>query len=180
MTIKGWHIDHQWQESFVSALSARGASGQAVSQALAAVDDELSATGSTAQERFGDPAEHARRIALTDDPALRRASQTRGVLLALLGLLGMALALWGFTAVARRVDEVIGMSPVVPLVLGLLLVVGSAIADSLLGQRADIVLARMGAAQPSGAKAFVLNRLGPWLVVLLTLVGMLLIWLRDR
>lgn len=178
MTIKAWHIDKDWQETFVAALGKRGASPQAVNHALEVVDDALTASGSTAQEEFGDPEEYAGKVSIADDPEAARASQTKAVLLALLGLVGMFLALWGFTALTRDVDRLIGMPPVLPLVVGLVVVVGAAVADSLLGQRADIYRARVGAAEAPGALAFVVNRLGPWIIVLLTLVGMLLIWIR--
>lgn len=180
MTIKAWRIDHDWQEAFVSALTGRGASGQAVARALAEVDDALAVSGSTAEQQFGEPKAYAATVTIVRDADTDRASQSRAVLLAVFGLLGMFLTLWGFTAIAREVDTVIGLSPYIPLVLGIVIVLAAALADTALGRRADFIQAELGRSRAEGAGATLVNRLAPWLIVLLTAVGMALIWIRYR
>lgn len=180
MTMRSWHVEHEWQEEFVASLRRRGASGQAVSRALTEVDERLGESGRTALEELGPAREYAEQVVVTTDAETERASRTRALLLALLGLVGMFLALWGITGVARQVDSLAGMAPKVPLVVGIVVVLAAAVADAALGRRADFVHAELGQARAQGAGALLLNRLGPWLVVLLTAVGMLLIWTRYR
>ncbi|YAL84180.1 hypothetical protein ACMYYO_05035 [Dermacoccaceae bacterium W4C1] len=105
----------------------------------------------------------------------RESSQRAAIGLALVGLVGMFLALWGFTGLIRDVDKIAGMAPVLPLVVGIVLVLGAAVADAALGRNADFYAAGTG-----GVWGFVVNRLAPWIVVLLTAIGILAIWLRYR
>lgn len=177
MTTKKWNVDHDWQEELVTALRRRGASPQQIGDVLADVDDRLGRSGGSARDELGDPKEYADRVTVSSSPAATRSSQRRAIALALLGLLGMFLALWGMTGVAKDAETVLAVPPIVPLVVGLLLAIGAALVDSLLGAKADVVHGREHA---GGAKALLLNRLGPWIVVALTLVGMLLTWLKYR
>lgn len=179
MTIKAWHIDTEWQEPFVAALSKRGATPQAVNSALAKVDDALTKSGQKAAEQFGDPTEYAAAVDITGSID-GKVSRIRAILLAVAGLVGMFLALWGFTGLARDVDKVAGMPPWIPLVVGLLIVVAAAIGDTVLGHHADIFQTPAGEREAPGALAFVLNRLAPWIIVALTGIGMLLIWIKEH
>lgn len=180
MTVKAWHIDKDWQEPFVEALRSRGASPQAIDKALEHVDDRLTASGESAQQEFGDPADYAATVNLTEESAAeRRASQGRAIALAVAGLVGMFLALWGFTGLIRDVDKIAGMPPLLPMIVGIVVVLAAAIADLLLGRAADIYGVEVGRAGDHGALAVVANRLAPWIIVALTAIGMLLISIRH-
>lgn len=174
MTIKQWNIPSDWQEPFVAKLTERGASGTVVNTALEAIDDKCKAAGEEPLALFGEPRAYAESVILPDTKAASR-SRTKAIALALLGLLGMFLTLWGWAAMQKDTDKLIGMSPVVIFVIGALLCLGAAIADALLGAKADVV---HGA--PQKGSALLLNKLGPWIIVALTLVGMLLIWVRNN
>lgn len=67
-----------------------------------------------------------------------------------------------------------------PFVVGLVLALVAAVADTVLGRAADVFQAPAGEDGAPGGLAFVANRLAPWLIVALTLIGMLLIWIRYR
>ncbi|KNX36654.1 hypothetical protein VV01_05020 [Luteipulveratus halotolerans] len=179
MTIKAWRIEKDWQEPFVATLKDRGASAQVVGAALGKVDDALTASGKSAAEHFGDPRSYAAGVDISGSVD-GRVSRIRAILLAVAGLIGLFLTLWGFTGMVRDgVDKIAGMPPVLPFVVGLVLVVGSAIADTLLGRHADVFQTPAGETEAPGALALVLNRLAPWIIVALTLIGMLLIWIKE-
>ncbi|AKU17466.1 hypothetical protein [Luteipulveratus mongoliensis] len=179
MTIKAWHIDEEWQEPFVTALKARGASAEAIGQALGKVDDALSASGKKAADHFGDPKAYAAGVDITGSID-GRVSRIRAILLAAAGLIGMFLTLWGFTGMVRDLDKIAGMPPVLPFVVGLVIVLAAAVADTVLGRQADMFQTPAGETEAPGGLAFVLNRLAPWIIVALTLIGMLLIWIKDH
>ena len=71
-----------------------------------------------------------------------------------------------------------GLSPWVPFGVGLALVVLSALADAILGRRSDVFQVTEGT-QPTPVQTLA-NRLAPWILVLITALGILLIWLRYR
>lgn len=98
-------------------------------------------------------------------------SRTRALALALAGLLGMFLTLLGWTGHVRKLDTTWGVSPVVWIVIGAVIVLGAAIADAVLGARADFV---GPSATPSGSATF-LNRLLPWVIVAMTAIGMVVV-----
>ncbi|NHN55700.1 hypothetical protein G9U51_07915 [Calidifontibacter sp. DB0510] len=175
MTTKKWNIEPEWQEPFVAALTRRGADGHAINGALSGVDQECLAKGKPARELFGDPEKYAEGIVLPGTQAAK-ASRARAIVLQIVGLIGMFLTLWGWTGMRRQVDSLLGMSPVVPFVIGLILTLGAAITDVVLGSRADVYALDPGQ-KPTGRQLF-LNKIAPWLIVLLTLVGMLIIWAR--
>ncbi|GAB3585863.1 DUF1129 domain-containing protein [Calidifontibacter terrae] len=177
MTIKAWNIEHEWQEPFVAKLTDRGATPHVVDAALSAIDDRCTATGKAALELFGEPTEYAQNVILPNTEAAKE-SQLRAIGLAVLGLIGMFVALWGWTGHVRSSDSVLGMNPWIVVVIGLVLCVGAAIADLALGNRADFSTSTPGT-QQSG-RALLVNRLAPWIIVALTLIGMLIIWLRYR
>lgn len=180
MSVKAWHIDEDWQEPFVEALRGRGASPHAIDTALAYVEDRLAGSGESAQQEFGDPGEYAATVNLVEeDEAARRASQGRAIALAVAGLVGMFLALWGFTGLVREVDKVAGMPPLLPLILGIVVVLAAAVADLLLGRAADVYGVEVGRSRAEGPLALVANRLAPWIIVALTAIGMVLIQLRH-
>lgn len=114
------------------------------------------------------------------------AKDSRAIALALLvaGLLGTFLTLWGWTGIRKNAVTwwdhytTAGMSPWVPFGVGLALVLLAAIADAILGRRSDVFQVAEGA-QPTTFQTLA-NRLAPWLLVLITAVGILLIWLRYR
>lgn len=105
-------------------------------------------------------------------------SRVIAIVVAVVGLVGMFLALLGWTGLMRDTDAVAGLGPWVLFVLGAVITVGAAVFDLAAGQRSDVYVVPEG--QRLTAVQFVLNRLAPWIVVLLTLVGMLIIWLRYR
>lgn len=176
MTIKMWSIDSQWQEPFVAKLTQRGASGHVVNAALEAIDDKCIQTGESAQSLFGDPAKYADSVILPDTAAAEQ-SRIRAYVLVGVGLLGMFLALWGWTGMQQDTSKLIGLSPTLIFVVGALLCVGAAVTDAALGAKADIMTTTPGTS--SGPMALLLNKLAPWIIVALTLVGMLIIYLRN-
>lgn len=122
-----------------------------------------------------------------DEPlTLEQARSSRAVAIVLLaaGLVGTFLALWGFAGVVLQNSQwwthrtTLGVSPWLPFVVGLVLVLGAAVVDVLLGRRADVSQVAMGA-EATALQTF-LNRLAPWILVVLTAIGLVLVWLRYR
>lgn len=111
-------------------------------------------------------------------------SRAIAVVLLIAGLLGTFFALWGWTGVRKNAVTwwehytTAGMSPWIPFGVGLALVLLAAVADAILGRRSDVFQVAEGA-EPTTLQT-VANRLAPWLLVLITAVGILLIWLRYR
>lgn len=97
---------------------------------------------------------------------------------AVVGLIGMFVALLGWTGIAKDVDRVAGLPVWLIFVLGAVIVVGAAVFDLLAGTRSDVYVVPSG--QPLTTAQFVLNKLAPWIVVALTVVGMVVIWLRHH
>lgn len=169
--IKHWKVESQWQEPFLDALRARGASPQACDAALGKVNDACTQENSSARELFGDPSAYGKDFPVSETMTAREAglSRTRALMLALAGLVGMFFALLGWTGMVRDVAKVWGASPTIWFVLGLIIAVSAAIGDTVLGRNADFTQGR------AGAGATVVNRLLPWIIVALTLVGMLVV-----
>ncbi|WP_265444832.1 hypothetical protein [Flexivirga meconopsidis] len=105
-------------------------------------------------------------------------SRVIAIVVALIGLVGMFVALLGWTGMMRDVDKTIGIPPWVIFVVGAVITVGAALFDLAAGSRSDVFAVAPG--QQLTALQFTLNKLAPWIIVLLTLVGMLIIWLRYR
>lgn len=99
------------------------------------------------------------------------ASRLRALALAVAGLVGMFFALLGWTGMVRDASAVWGMKPLVWFVIGVVVAVAAAVADLVLGRRADFT---QTAGRPS-ASATLVNRLLPWLIVAFMLVGMLVV-----
>lgn len=97
---------------------------------------------------------------------------------AVVGLIGMFVALLGWTGIAKDVDRVAGLPVWLIFVLGAVIVVGAAVFDLLAGTRSDVYVVPSG--QLLTTTQFVLNKLAPWIVVALTVVGMVVIWLRHH
>lgn len=126
--------------------------------------------------------------AVAADPPLTTqeagSSRRMAITLLVVGLVGMFLSLWGWAAVVLTNSQwwtdrtVLGLSGWVPFVVGLVLVVGAAIADVLLGRRADV--SQVAAGAQATTLQTLLNRLAPWILVVLTAIGVLLVWLRYR
>lgn len=174
MTIKKWNVDSAWQEPFVSSLRDRGADGKLINGALERVDNTLAATGKPAHEVFGDPLAYASTISVpVSEPAER--SRELAIGLAVTGLIGMFLALWGWTGIQKG-THALGMSGWVLFIIGAVLALGAASADLALGQRSDVYAYTPGV-EPTGRQVFV-NKFAPWVIVLLTLIGMLIIWMK--
>lgn len=174
MTIKKWNVDSSWQEPFVSALRDRGADGKVIDGALERVDMALAATGKDAQAVFGDPAAYASTISVPETEDVNR-SRELAIGLAVAGLIGMFLALWGWTGIQRDA-HVLGLPGWIPFIIGLLLAVGAAATDLAMGARSDVYAFAPGE-RPTPWQTFA-NKFAPWLIVLLTLIGVLLIWLK--
>lgn len=111
-------------------------------------------------------------------------SRLTAVALLVAGLLGTFLTLWGWTGIRKNAVTwwdnftTAGLSPWVPFGVGLALVVLSALADAILGRRSDVFQVTEGT-QPTPVQTLA-NRLAPWILVLITALGILLIWLRYR
>lgn len=101
-------------------------------------------------------------------------SRTRALILAVTGLVGMFLALVGATGLAQDAG-VWGAKPAIWLTLGLIIAVASAVADAALGARADFTTG--AAAKTRGA--VIMNRFLPWIIVVLTLIGIAIILVRG-
>lgn len=172
--IKQWNVEKDWQEPFLEALRARGASPQQCDTALRDVNAECTRRGASAHEIFGDATEYGKDVPVTTTEEAKQ-SRVRALLLAVAGLAGMFFALLGWTGKVKDVDKVWGANPVVWLTLGLVIAVAAAIGDTLLGSRADFT---QDTGRSSAGATFV-NRLLPWVIVVLTLVGMLVIQLRH-
>ena len=177
MTIKQWNIPSQWQEPFVAKLTERGATGAVVNAALEAIDDKCKAEGEKPLALFGEPVPYAESVILPNTRAAAQ-SRVRAIALAVIGLIGMFLALWGWAEMRQDTDEVLGMAPAIPFAVGLLLVLGAAIADAVLGNKADVITSAPGTGQKG--MALLLNKLAPWIIVLLTGIGMLLLYIRNN
>lgn len=119
---------------------------------------------------------------LTVDEA--RSSRVAAIALLVAGLVGIFLALWGWAGVVLSSAQwwthrtVLGMSPWVAFVVGVVLVLGAAILDVVLGRRADV--SQVAAGTEATPLQTLLNRLAPWILVVLTAIGVLLVWLRYR
>ena len=96
-------------------------------------------------------------------------ARTRAIVLALAGLVGMFFALLGWTGMVRDVDKVWGANPTIWFVVGLVIAIAAAIVDTLLGRKADFTQGETGAAST------LVNRLLPWIIVALTLIGLLVV-----
>ncbi|KYH45788.1 hypothetical protein [Branchiibius sp. NY16-3462-2] len=111
-------------------------------------------------------------------------SRITAVALLVVGLLGTFLTLWGWTGIRKNAvtwwEEytTAGMSPWITFVVGLVLVLLSAIADAVLGRRSDVFQVAEGV-EPTPLQTLA-NRLASWILVLITALGILLIWLRYR
>lgn len=176
MTIKQWNIPSEWQEPFVAKLTERGATGAVVNAALEAIDDKCKAEGEKPLALFGEPVPYAESVILPGTKAAAE-SRVRAIALAVVGLVGMFLTLWGWAEMRQDTDKVLGMAPVIPFVVGLLLVIGAAVADAVLGSKADVIASAPGTGQKG--MALVLNKLAPWIIVLLTGIGMVLLYFRN-
>ena len=100
-------------------------------------------------------------------------SRTLAIALAVAGLVGMFFALLGWSAHVHERHLVWFGLPLVWTTIGLLISVAAAAADSALGADADFTQNSRGA----GAK--LANRFLPWIIVALTLLGMVLMSLKG-
>lgn len=105
-------------------------------------------------------------------------SRVVAIAVAAVGLVGMFLSLLGWTGVAKGVDRVAGLPAWLIFVVGAVVVVGAAIFDLVAGSRSDVYVVAPG--ERLTTTQFVLNKLAPWIIVALTVVGMLVIWLRHH
>jgi len=87
-------VDTGWETDFVVELRLRDVNGRHIGEALEQVRSHCAESGENVHEAFGDPAAYARSLELPvqDGGAARMLLSTAG------GLVGMFLALWGFTA----------------------------------------------------------------------------------
>lgn len=110
-------------------------------------------------------------------PAAER-SRLVAVAVAVAGLLGMFVALLGWTGIAQDVDSTAGAPPWVIFVVGAVIVLGAAVFDLAAGTRSDVYVVEPG--HQLTTLQFVLNKLAPWIIVALTVIGMIAIWLRHH
>lgn len=169
--IKQWKVEPDWQEPFLAALADRGATPAQRDEALGDVDDACIRQNKTAREIFGDPVAYGKDYHVSSPLTAREAGQarTRAIVLALAGLVGMFFALLGWTGMVRDVDKVWGANPTIWFVVGLVIAIAAAIVDALLGRKADFTQGETGAAST------LVNRLLPWIIVALTLIGLLVV-----
>lgn len=105
-------------------------------------------------------------------------SRLVAITVAVVGLVGMFVALLGWTGIAKEVDSTVGVPPWLVFVVGAVIVVGAAVFDLVAGTRSDVFVVAPG--QRLSTLQFVLNKLAPWIIVALTVVGMIIIWIRQR
>lgn len=105
-------------------------------------------------------------------------SRLVAITVAVVGLIGMFIALLGWTGFAKSADSTVGASPWLVFIIGAVIAVGAAIFDLAAGSRSDIYAVAPG--QRLTTTQFVLNMLAPWIIVALTIIGMIVIWLRYR
>jgi hypothetical protein len=105
-------------------------------------------------------------------------SRVVAITVALVGLLGMFIALLGWTGIAKEADSTVGVSPWLVFVIGAIIAVGAAVFDLAAGARSDVYVVAPG--ERLTTAQFVLNKLAPWIIVALTIVGMIVIWLQQR
>lgn len=105
-------------------------------------------------------------------------SRIVAITVAVVGLVGMFVALLGWTGMVRDVDSTIGLPPWLIFVVGAVVTVAAAVFDLAAGARSDVFAVAPG--QRLGTGQFVLNKLAPWIIVALTAIGMLIIWLRHH
>lgn len=115
---------------------------------------------------------------VTPGSAAAERSRLVAVTVAVVGLVGMFVALLGWTGVAKDVDSTVGLPPWVIFAVGAVIVVGAAIFDLAAGARSDVYVVAPG--EKLTTMQFVLNKLAPWIIVALTVVGMVIIWLRQH
>lgn len=115
---------------------------------------------------------------ITPGSAAAERSRLIAIAVAVVGLLGMFLALLGWTGVAQGADRAAGLPPWSVFVVGAVVVVGAAVFDLAAGSRSDVYVVAPG--RQLTTTQFVLNKLAPWIIVALTIVGMVIIWLRQR
>ena len=115
---------------------------------------------------------------ITPGSAAAERSRLTAVAVAVVGLLGMFLTLLGWTAVARDADNAAGLPPWLVFAVGAVVVLGAAVFDLAAGARSDVYAVAPG--QQLTTTQFVLNKLAPWIIVALTVVGMVIIWLRHH
>ncbi|GGB15889.1 hypothetical protein GCM10011492_02000 [Flexivirga endophytica] len=113
-------------------------------------------------------------------PGSEAAERSRlvAITVAVVGLVGMFVALLGWTGVAKDVDSTIGLPPWLIFVVGAVVVVGAAVFDLAAGARSDVYV--VAPDQQLTTMQFILNKLAPWIIVALTVVGMIAIWLRHH
>lgn len=113
-------------------------------------------------------------------PGSEAAERSRlvAITVALIGLVGMFVALLGWTGMAKDVDSTVGAPPWLVFVIGAVITVGAAVFDLAAGSRSDVYVVAPG--QQLTTAQFVLNKLAPWIIVALTIVGMIVIWLRHH
>lgn len=119
--------------------------------------------------------EHAP-IAPGSDAAER--SRVIAITVAVVGLIGMFVALLGWTGMAKGSDSTVGIPPWSVFVIGAVITLGAAIFDLGAGSRSDVYVVPDG--EQLTTTQFVLNKLAPWIIVALTVIGMIAIWLRQH
>lgn len=115
---------------------------------------------------------------ITPGSAAAERSRLIAISVAVVGLIGMFLALLGWTGVAKDIDRTAGLPPSLLFAIGAVVVVGAAVFDLAAGSRSDVYIVAPG--QQLTTTQFVLNKLAPWIIVALTIVGMIIIWLRHH
>lgn len=113
-------------------------------------------------------------------PGSEAAERSRlvAITVAVIGLIGMFIALLGWTGIAKGADSTAGAPSWLVFVVGAVIVIGAAFFDLAAGTRSDVYTVPPGERLTTGQ--FVLNKLAPWIIVALTLVGMIGIWLRHH
>ena len=132
-----------YRNALLLALRERDVPGRRIAEALAEVDSHLAETGEAPEEAFGPAQEYARELVAAlggDGPAptsLRDVLRGTGLAYGLAGAAGAWLLLDGVLAAVAGSRAALGLPPAVPVLLGLLVLVGLALALARLSRGTD-------------------------------------------
>lgn len=90
-------VDRAWADEFVLEQRLLDVPGDRIGDALVTVESHVAESGETAQDAFGDPRSYARELAASHGAAPGPVGPTTATW-AVLGLVGMVLTGWGFSA----------------------------------------------------------------------------------
>lgn len=101
------HVEPRWSEKVLLELRLQGVAGRTIAGVLAEVEAHVLDSGEDASSTFGDPAEYARSLRLTPDPAQEPHLDARTSLLTVAQILACFLVFAGANALGAGVPATI-------------------------------------------------------------------------